>query len=116
MRFSSLNVLLSHLAKSSFRSSPHLVGGARAAVAATAKPPPQEQRTSRFSSRSSSSSAGSPPSRVATFLPGDGIGPEIAKAVRQIFEVAGVPIVWEDHYFSPDFIDPSTQSMVTRTA
>lgn len=116
MRFSSLNVLLSHLAKSRCRSSPHLVGGSRAAVAATAKPPNQEQRTSRFSSRSSSSSAGSPPSRVATFLPGDGIGPEIAKAVRQVFEVAGVPIVWEDHYFSPEFIDPSTQSMVTRTA
>jgi len=34
--------------------------------------------------------------RTATFLPGDGIGPEIAKAVRQVFQVAGVPIQWEE--------------------
>ena len=49
-------------------------------------------------------------------LPGDGIGPEIAKAVRQVFEVASVPLQWEEHHFSPEVIDPSTSSMVTREA
>ncbi|QDZ23779.1 catalytic subunit 5 of NAD-dependent isocitrate dehydrogenase [Chloropicon primus] len=53
---------------------------------------------------------------LATFLPGDGIGPEIAKAVRQVFEVASVPLQWEEHHFSPEVIDPSTSSMVTREA
>ena len=49
-------------------------------------------------------------------MPGDGIGPEIAKAVRQVFEVAEVPLLWEEHHFSPEYIDPSTNSMVTRSA
>ena len=53
---------------------------------------------------------------VATFLPGDGIGPEIAKSVKQVFETAGVPLQWEEHHFSPEYIDPSTNSMVTRSA
>jgi len=30
-----------------------------------------------------------------TLLPGDGIGPEVAKAARQIVEAAGVPVEWE---------------------
>ena len=45
---------------------------------------------------------------VATFLPGDGIGPEIAKSVRLVFETAGVPLQWEEHHFSPEYIDPET--------
>jgi NAD-dependent isocitrate dehydrogenase len=31
----------------------------------------------------------------AVLIEGDGIGPEIARAVRTVFEAAGVPIVWE---------------------
>jgi isocitrate dehydrogenase (NAD+) len=61
-----------------------------------------------------SSGAGSP--LVATFLPGDGIGPEIAKSIKQVFQVAGVPMQWEEYHFSPDYIDPQTNSMVTRDA
>ena len=30
-----------------------------------------------------------------TLLPGDGIGPEVAEAARQIIEAAGVPVEWE---------------------
>src|SRR3989304_7790516 len=30
-----------------------------------------------------------------TLLPGDGIGPEVAEAVRQIFDAAGAAIEWE---------------------
>ena len=65
---------------------------------------------------SSSSGSGSSQPHVATFLPGDGIGPEIAKSVKQVFQVAGVPMQWEDFSFSTDFIDPKTNSMVTREA
>ena len=31
-----------------------------------------------------------------TLLPGDGIGPEITKAVQEILEAAGVEIEWEE--------------------
>ena len=30
-----------------------------------------------------------------TLLPGDGIGPEVAEAARQIVEAAGVSVDWE---------------------
>ncbi|XP_014665150.1 PREDICTED: isocitrate dehydrogenase [NAD] subunit alpha, mitochondrial-like [Priapulus caudatus] len=33
--------------------------------------------------------------RTVTLIPGDGIGPEISEAVKQIFEAAKVPIAWE---------------------
>lgn len=33
-----------------------------------------------------------------TLIPGDGIGPEIAKAVQHIFEAAGAPVTWEICY------------------
>ncbi|KFK24781.1 hypothetical protein AALP_AA8G024000 [Arabis alpina] len=49
---------------------------------------------------------------TATFFPGDGIGPEIAESVKQVFTTAGVPIVWEDHYVGTE-IDPRTQSFLT---
>lgn len=32
-----------------------------------------------------------------TLIPGDGIGPEISSAVRQILDASGVPIEWEVH-------------------
>ncbi|GAV67871.1 Iso_dh domain-containing protein, partial [Cephalotus follicularis] len=49
---------------------------------------------------------------IATLFPGDGIGPEIAKSVKEVFKVAEVPIEWEEHYVA-DQIDPRTQSFLT---
>ncbi|XP_040861985.1 isocitrate dehydrogenase [NAD] catalytic subunit 5, mitochondrial isoform X1 [Glycine max] len=57
------------------------------------------------------SSAASTPIR-ATLFPGDGIGPEIADSVKQIFQAADVPIEWEEHYVGTE-IDPRTQSFLT---
>ncbi|XP_006359219.1 3-isopropylmalate dehydrogenase, chloroplastic [Solanum tuberosum] len=48
----------------------------------------------------------------ATLFPGDGIGPEIAESVRQIFKVAEVPIEWEEHFVGTE-IDPRTNSFLT---
>eukprot|EP00250_Pteridium_aquilinum_P006478 c16393_g1_i1 orf=201-1331(+) len=48
----------------------------------------------------------------ATLFPGDGIGPEIAASVKQIFQAAGVPIEWEEHHIGTT-VDPRTGSFVT---
>lgn len=48
----------------------------------------------------------------ATLFPGDGIGPEIAESVKQVFRTADVPIVWEEHYVGKE-VDPKTQSFLT---
>lgn len=37
----------------------------------------------------------------ATLIPGDGIGPEISKAVRKIFIKAKAPIEWEEVNVNP---------------
>jgi len=50
---------------------------------------------------------------TAALFPGDGIGPEIADAVRNIFTAQGVPIQWEEQYIGKK-ADPRTNSMVTR--
>ncbi|CAH1431611.1 unnamed protein product [Lactuca virosa] len=47
-----------------------------------------------------------------TLFPDDGIGPEIATSVKQIFNAAEVPIKWEEHYVGTK-VDPRTQSFVT---
>ncbi|KAH9520318.1 Isocitrate dehydrogenase [NAD] subunit alpha, mitochondrial [Bulinus truncatus] len=39
--------------------------------------------------------------RLVTMIPGDGIGPEISAAVKQIFNAASVPIDWEDVDVTP---------------
>ncbi|KAK4740528.1 hypothetical protein SAY87_032375 [Trapa incisa] len=49
---------------------------------------------------------------TATLFPGDGIGPEIAESVKQVFQAADVPIEWEEHYVGTE-IDPRTQSFLT---
>uniref|UniRef100_A0A803PAG2 Isopropylmalate dehydrogenase-like domain-containing protein n=4 Tax=Cannabis sativa TaxID=3483 RepID=A0A803PAG2_CANSA len=49
---------------------------------------------------------------TVTLFPGDGIGPEIAESVKQVFREAEVPIVWEEHYVGTE-IDPKTQSFLT---
>ncbi|MQL90439.1 hypothetical protein Taro_023023 [Colocasia esculenta] len=48
----------------------------------------------------------------ATLFPGDGIGPEIAESVKQVFNVAEVPIEWEEHFVG-DKVDPRTNSILT---
>lgn len=48
----------------------------------------------------------------ATLFPGDGIGPEIAASVKEIFKAADVPIEWEEHYVGTT-VDPRTGSFVT---
>lgn len=50
---------------------------------------------------------------TATLFPGDGIGPEIAEAVKEVFTAAGAPIRWEEQYIGKT-ADPRTNSMVTR--
>ena len=50
---------------------------------------------------------------TAALFPGDGIGPEIADAVKDIFTAAGAPIKWEEQYIGKT-ADPRTNSMVTR--
>ena len=50
---------------------------------------------------------------TATLFPGDGIGPEIANAVKQVFNAAGVPIHWDEQHVGKT-PDPRTNSMVTR--
>ncbi|CAH8356459.1 unnamed protein product [Eruca vesicaria subsp. sativa] len=49
---------------------------------------------------------------TATLLHGDGIGPEIAESVKQVFNVAEAPIEWEEHYLCT-LKDPRTQSFLT---
>lgn len=50
---------------------------------------------------------------TAALFPGDGIGPEIADAVKEIFSASGAPIRWEEQYIGKT-ADPRTNSMVTR--
>lgn len=50
---------------------------------------------------------------TATLFPGDGIGPEIADAVKQIFQAAGAPIVWDEQHIGTK-VDERTNSFVTR--
>lgn len=50
---------------------------------------------------------------TCTLFPGDGIGPEIADAVREVFSAAGAPIVWDEQHVGTT-PDPRTNSMVTR--
>ncbi|XP_042042325.1 3-isopropylmalate dehydrogenase, chloroplastic-like [Salvia splendens] len=66
-----------------------------------------------FLDRSFSSTEGSESGLIrATLFPGDGIGPEIADSVRQIFKVADCPIEWEEHFVGTE-VDPRTQSFLT---
>lgn len=65
------------------------------------------QSSSRFFSSDSSDQT-----IRATLFPGDGIGPEIAESVKQIFNAVKVPIEWEEHYVG-ETVDPRTQSFLT---
>ncbi|GAB6022318.1 Isocitrate dehydrogenase [NAD] subunit beta, mitochondrial [Chamberlinius hualienensis] len=37
---------------------------------------------------------------TCTMIPGDGVGPELMASVKEVFRAAGVPIVFEEFYFS----------------
>lgn len=50
---------------------------------------------------------------TATLFPGDGIGPEIANAVKAVFSAAHVPVVWDEQQIGTT-VDERTNSMVTR--
>ncbi len=50
---------------------------------------------------------------TATLFPGDGIGPEIAEAVKKVFKAADAPIEWDEQYISKT-ADPRTNSFITR--
>eukprot|EP00887_Chlorella_sp_A99_P003517 scaffold7.g3517.t1 len=50
---------------------------------------------------------------TATLFPGDGIGPEIAEAVKEIFAAAEAPIVWDEQIIGKE-VDPRTNSYVSR--
>ena len=46
---------------------------------------------------------------AVTLIPGDGVGPEIADAVVQIFEAAKAPIKWERQIVSTESVEPGGQ-------
>jgi isocitrate dehydrogenase (NAD+) len=50
---------------------------------------------------------------AATLFPGDGIGPEIAESVKEIFKAAGAPIIWDEQHIGTT-VDERTNSFVTR--
>eukprot|EP00891_Asterochloris_glomerata_P009544 jgi/Astpho2/9544/Aster-03828 len=50
---------------------------------------------------------------TATLFPGDGIGPDIAEAVKTVFSAAKAPIVWEEQIVGTT-VDSRTNSMVSR--
>src|ERR1700753_1832244 len=45
---------------------------------------------------------------TVTLIEGDGIGPEISKAVKDIYAAAGVPIKWESVDVTPQIKDGKT--------
>lgn len=74
------------------------------------------QQAARFApviSAAATRSMGSYQTVEATLFPGDGIGPEIAEAVKQIFAAAKAPIVWDEQHIGKT-VDERTNSFVTR--
>ena len=64
---------------------------------------PDSQKVAKFT--------GKPDSKgiyTVTLIEGDGIGPEIAQSVKDIFEAAGVPIKWESVDVTPRLVDGRT--------
>lgn len=44
-------------------------------------------------------------SKKVTLIPGDGIGPEIVAAVKEVFAAAQVPVVWEEENAGPEALE-----------
>jgi hypothetical protein len=85
-------------------------GGAVAPAAAAAASPALLAAARRCFS---ASAAASEQRITATLFPGDGIGPDIAAAVREIFQAAGAPIDWDEQHLGK-VVDERTNSFVTR--
>ena len=72
---------------------------------------PQHLQPALQAAYSSSATAQTP--ITATLFPGDGIGPEIADAVMEIFKAAGAPIEWDIQHIATQ-VDERTNSFVTK--
>jgi isocitrate dehydrogenase (NAD+) len=46
---------------------------------------------------------------AVTLIPGDGVGPEIADAVVQVFATGKAPIAWERQVVSTESVKPGGQ-------
>src|SRR5436190_1496383 len=44
-------------------------------------------------------------SKIVTLIPGDGIGPEIVEALKEIFSAAKVPVTWEEENAGPEALE-----------
>ncbi len=90
-------------------------GGAGAAASAAAPAAAATAAARQLQQRPAFSSSAAPGEKriTATLFPGDGIGPDIAVAVREIFEAAKVPVDWDEQHLSKT-VDERTNSFVTR--
>jgi isocitrate dehydrogenase (NAD+) len=89
-------------------------GGAAAAATATTSGAALASSTSSLPSSSSHRAFASDSGIItATLFPGDGIGPEIAEAVKEIFAAAKAPIAWDEQHVGTK-VDERTNSFVTR--
>jgi isocitrate dehydrogenase (NAD+) len=52
-------------------------------------------------------------SRTITLIPGDGIGPEVTRATRQILQAAGVSIEWDEHVAGTEALRRTGQALPT---
>lgn len=53
---------------------------------------------------------------TVTMMPGDGIGPEIAASVVDIFKAASVPIEWEYHNIGTDHVEAGSKDLISPAA
>lgn len=58
-----------------------------------------------------SKSKGSDGKYLVTLVPGDGIGPEVAEAVKEIYRAANVPIKWHEVSVAP-YINDQGKSVI----
>ena len=79
---------------------------AKASKAAKATAAWTRSASSKSAAPAASAAAASGAPFRCTLFPGDGIGPEISKAVQTIFEAARVPVEWEHHTISTHAVTP----------
>jgi isocitrate dehydrogenase (NAD+) len=53
---------------------------------------------------------------TVTLMPGDGIGPEIAKSVQDIFKSAGAPVEWEIQQIGTEHVLPGSKDLISPEA
>lgn len=80
------------------------------AVAASAPsasaPPPPPPPAAAAATAAAASGAETSAKHTITLFSGDGIGPEISRAVQDIFAAAHVPVEWEEHAVSTKNVKP----------